>query len=87
MLSIDTDMSDLRLVVVDRAAVEPLRAVFPKKSLVIAMGLAIGVLIGMVFVLIRHTMRMRTRENEALRGEILPVAQILPAEALPSAKA
>ncbi|WP_176514186.1 Wzz/FepE/Etk N-terminal domain-containing protein [Pseudomonas faucium] len=87
LLSIDTDMSDLRLVVVDRAAVEPLRAVFPKKSLVIAMGLAIGVLIGMVFVLIRHTMRMRTRENEALRGEILPVAQILPAEALPSAKA
>ncbi|MFJ3076105.1 Wzz/FepE/Etk N-terminal domain-containing protein [Pseudomonas sp. NPDC087029] len=87
LLSIDTDMSDLRLVVVDRAAVEPLRAVFPKKSLVIAMGLAIGVLIGVVFVLIRHTMRMRTRENEALRGEILPVAQILPAEALPSAKA
>ncbi|WP_085675449.1 MULTISPECIES: Wzz/FepE/Etk N-terminal domain-containing protein [unclassified Pseudomonas] len=86
LLSIDTDMSDLRLVVVDRAAVEPLRAVFPKKSLIIAMGLAIGVLIGMVFVLIRHAMRMRMRENEALRGEILPVAQILPAEVLPSAK-
>lgn len=62
LLAIDTDMSNLNLVTVDRVAVDPLKSVYPKKPLVVALGLVFGVIIGLVFVLIRHAMRARESE-------------------------
>lgn len=71
LLAIDTDMSNLNLVTVDRAAVDPLKAVSPKKPLIVALGCVFGLLIGLVFVLVRHAMRLR-------EGDVLSSSSLVP---------
>lgn len=82
--SINTDMSTLGLVTVDRAAVEPLNPVYPKKPLVVALGVLLGVLAGTVFVLLRHAMNVRRRE-EAQSG-VVSLPKIVDAEVIPQLK-
>ncbi len=57
--SLNIDMSNLKLVTVDRRAQEPLAPIKPKKALVIALSLVGGLLLGLVIALIRHFIRTR----------------------------
>lgn len=52
--SLNIDMSNLKLVTIDRRAQEPLAPVKPKKGLVIALSLVVGLMLGLVAALIRH---------------------------------
>jgi chain length determinant protein (polysaccharide antigen chain regulator) len=56
---LNIDMSALKLVTIDRRALEPLSPIRPKKALVIALSLVAGLLLGVLFAVIRHFILMR----------------------------
>ncbi|CRM20198.1 LPS O-antigen length regulator [Pseudomonas sp. 31 R 17] len=56
---LNIDMSNLKLVTIDRRAQEPLSPVKPKKALVIALSLVGGLLLGLVIALVRHLVLTR----------------------------
>ncbi|AZF53026.1 regulator of O-antigen component of lipopolysaccharide chain length [Pseudomonas sp. R4-34-07] len=53
---LNIDMSNLKLVTIDRRAQEPLAPIKPKKALVIALSLVGGLLLGLMVALVRHLM-------------------------------
>ncbi|MFB3305904.1 Wzz/FepE/Etk N-terminal domain-containing protein [Pseudomonas sp. AMR01] len=57
--SLNIDMTNLKLVSIDRRAQEPLSPIKPKKSLVLAVSLVIGLLIGMFVAFVRHLVLTR----------------------------
>ncbi len=57
--SLNIDMSDLKLVMVDRQAQEPLSPIKPRGALVIALSVAGGLMLGMLLALIRHFVQVR----------------------------
>ncbi|MCF5102872.1 chain-length determining protein, partial [Pseudomonas proteolytica] len=56
---LNIDMSALKLVTIDRRAQEPLSPIKPKKVLVIALSLVVGLLLGMLIALVRHLVLTR----------------------------
>lgn len=58
---LNIDMSNLKLVTIDRRAQEPLSPIKPKKSLGIALSLVGGLLLGMMIALIRHLVLTQRR--------------------------
>ena len=62
--NLNIDMSDLKLVTIDRRAQEPLAPIKPKKALVIALSLAAGLILGLLVALVRHFVLAR---RETLR--------------------
>ncbi|MBI6632104.1 chain-length determining protein [Pseudomonas paralactis] len=58
---LNIDMSNLKLVTIDRRAQEPLAPIKPKKPLVIALSLVGGLLLGLMIALIRHFIRSRSQ--------------------------
>ena len=52
--NLNIDMSNLKLVTVDRRAQEPLAPIKPKKALVIALSLVAGLVLGLFVALVRH---------------------------------
>ncbi|AZE72851.1 regulator of O-antigen component of lipopolysaccharide chain length [Pseudomonas synxantha] len=59
--SLNIDMSNLKLVTIDRRAQEPLSPIKPKKPLVIALSLVGGLLLGLMIALIRYFIRSRSQ--------------------------
>lgn len=60
--SLNIDMSNLKLVTIDRKAQEPLKPIKPDKLLVIGLSLLAGFLLGVFVVLIRHVL-IKQREQ------------------------
>ncbi|AZE83814.1 regulator of O-antigen component of lipopolysaccharide chain length [Pseudomonas orientalis] len=56
---LNIDMSNLKLVTIDRRAQEPLSPIKPKKALVIALSLVGGLLLGLMVALVRHLVQTR----------------------------
>lgn len=56
---LSTDMSAIKLVTVDKRALEPLGPVAPKKVLIILTGLALGLLLGLVAALVLYFSKAR----------------------------
>jgi LPS O-antigen subunit length determinant protein (WzzB/FepE family) len=54
--NLNIDMSRLKLVAIDKQALEPLSPIFPKKPLVIGAGLIIGLVLGVILVLFRESL-------------------------------
>ena len=52
--NLNIDMSNLKLVTVDRRAQEPLAPIIPKKALVIALSLVAGLILVLFIALARH---------------------------------
>lgn len=48
------DISNMKLVTIDRKALEPLRPVNPKKILILAIGILVGGILGVLAALVRH---------------------------------
>ncbi|MET3053294.1 Wzz/FepE/Etk N-terminal domain-containing protein [Pseudomonas alkylphenolica] len=63
LMTIPTDMAGLRLVSIDRLAVEPVNPVKPKKVLIIALGLILGGVIGSLVALLRYVVTKRPHEQ------------------------
>lgn len=59
---LNIDMSMLKLVTVDRLALEPLGPIKPRKSLIIALSLVAGLMFGILLALTRHFVHLR-RQN------------------------
>lgn len=57
---LNVDMSRLKLVTIDKRALEPLGPIKPKKALIIVTGLIIGLLAGLVVSLILHLLKTTT---------------------------
>lgn len=62
--NLNTDMSALKLVTVDRQAQEPLGPIKPRKALIIALSLLAGLMLGVLVALIGYFVQMR-REKRA----------------------
>ncbi|WP_339428236.1 MULTISPECIES: Wzz/FepE/Etk N-terminal domain-containing protein [unclassified Pseudomonas] len=58
---LNIDMSGLKLVTVDRQALEPLDPIKPKKALIIALSLVAGLMLGILVALIRHFIRAQRK--------------------------
>ena len=79
--ALSIDISRLKLVTVDKRALEPLAPIRPKKTLIILAGLALGLLLGLVVVLGRYLFetsginsRNRLRASSSLAGAQLAIA-------------
>ena len=57
------DFSNLKLVSVDREAVEPLGPVKPKKALIVALGVVLGGLAGILIALLKHFVVLRRAQT------------------------
>lgn len=56
---LNIDMSALKLVTVDRQAQEPLSPIKPRGAMIIALSVAAGLMLGVLFALIRHFVQVR----------------------------
>ncbi|MNJ46908.1 hypothetical protein D3C77_420500 [compost metagenome] len=68
--AIPTDMASLRLVSIDRLAVEPVYPIKPIKSLIIALGFLVGGVTGSFVALLRYVFKKRHRELATYRDNI-----------------
>ncbi|WP_338487009.1 GNVR domain-containing protein [Pseudomonas trivialis] len=59
--NLNIDMSNLKLVTVDRRAQEPLAPIKPKKAIILAVSLIAGLALGMLIALIRHLISSRNQ--------------------------
>lgn len=57
--SLKVDMSELKLVTIDRQAQEPLGSIKPRKAFVIALSVLAGLILGVLVTLIRHLVQVR----------------------------
>lgn len=67
---IDTEIKQLRLVSIDQPAVEPNGPLKPRKTLIIAVGLLAGLILGAVVVLVRAMFRSRLRQLQAVEMQV-----------------
>lgn len=70
--AISTDMSTLQLVSIDRSAVDPLNAVWPKKGMLLMLGLVLGCCLGIVIAILRHLAQARTHQITRIAATPLP---------------
>ncbi|MNJ35009.1 hypothetical protein D3C77_297380 [compost metagenome] len=64
---INTDMQQLRLVIVDQSAVPPTKPVAPRKALIVLAALLGGMTLGMFIALMRGLFKARLRQVRMLR--------------------
>lgn len=62
LAAINTDMSTLQLVKIDRPAVDPLKPVSPNKTLIVAVGALLGCALGVALALMRYMMLRQPHE-------------------------
>ena len=61
--NLNTDMSNLGLVSVDRKAQTPFDPIKPKKVLIVALGLIMGLMLGLIIVTFRCFMNVRRQQT------------------------
>lgn len=82
--AISTDMRNLRLVEIDRSAVEPVKPVWPNKALILALGTILGCGLGGLLALMRVLL---TLPRSMKKVEAVRIAELADAEhRLPSTK-
>ncbi len=65
------DISNLKLVSVDRKALEPMRPVKPQKALILALGVVLGAILGVLIVLIRHLLGTRRAQLSGVGSPVM----------------
>ena len=65
------DISNLKLVSVDRKALEPMRPVKPQKALILALGVLLGAILGVLIVLIRHLLGTRRAQLSGVGSPVM----------------
>ncbi|MBD9458505.1 LPS O-antigen chain length determinant protein WzzB [Pseudomonas sp. PDM05] len=61
--NLNIDMSRIKLVTIDKQAIEPLSPIKPKKALIIVLGLMLGLIFGVVFAALREFLFLRKRQS------------------------
>ena len=84
--AINTDLSKLKLVDIDRLAVEPLYPVEPKKSLIIIIGIVLGFVLGILVALLKYALVGRPIEMKEVAFTSLPHVSQSEASALVTLK-
>lgn len=69
--NLNMDMSQLKLVTIDKQALEPLNSVKPQKTFIMFIGLMLGALLGIGFVLMRYFNSVRQYQDIAQAKDIL----------------
>lgn len=64
--NLNIDMSRLKLVSIDRQALEPLRPVKPRKAMILIGGLVIGFMLGVFAAMILHFIRLKGRSPSSV---------------------
>ncbi|WP_271044162.1 Wzz/FepE/Etk N-terminal domain-containing protein [Pseudomonas sp. VB3] len=67
--NLNLDISRIKLVTIDRLALEPLGPVKPRKLLIIAMGLLLGSLVGVAFAVFHYFISLRNAEDKAANSK------------------
>ncbi|MGL5997211.1 MAG: Wzz/FepE/Etk N-terminal domain-containing protein [Pseudomonas proteolytica] len=70
--NLSIDMSRLKLVTIDKQALEPLRPVKPQKALIILLGLILGGFIGAFIAVIRHLVKTRQSQPQSAALSVRP---------------
>ncbi|MBH3425779.1 MULTISPECIES: Wzz/FepE/Etk N-terminal domain-containing protein [Pseudomonas] len=70
--NLSIDMSRLKLVTIDKQALEPLRPVKPRKVLIILLGMVLGGFIGAFIVAIRHLVKTRQPQPQSVVLSVQP---------------
>lgn len=65
--NLNIDMSRLKLVTIDRKALEPISPIKPRKIQIIALGLVLGLILGVLAALIRHLLIARGQTEHQTR--------------------
>ena len=71
--SLSVNMNFLKLVVVDKEALEPLGPISPNKTIIVALGFLLGIALGIIAAFIRSLIPVRLAENEV---QVLPDAPV-----------
>lgn len=74
--NLSVDMSGLKLVTIDKEAIEPLSPAKPKKILVILVGLVLGLVLGIITTLVRAAVQRRRDQSlkeRALANSTVPI--------------
>ncbi len=83
--NLNVDMSRINLVTIDRRALEPLAPVKPRKALIIALGLLIGAMLGLVIVVCRYSLLLKKTSGEKVAHALASVTLDAPtANSLPA---
>ncbi|MNP61613.1 hypothetical protein D3C76_1568190 [compost metagenome] len=61
---LDFDVTRLNLVTIDKYALQPLKPIWPKTSLMIITGLMLGAMLGILVAIILHAVAQRGRDLE-----------------------
>ena len=64
--NLNTDMSHLGLVSIDRKAQTPVDPIKPKKALIVGLGLVLGLLVGLGIATVRHFIRRRQQSESGI---------------------
>jgi LPS O-antigen subunit length determinant protein (WzzB/FepE family) len=70
--NLSIDMSRLKLVTIDKQALEPLRPVKPQKAMIILLGLVLGGFIGAFIAVIRHLVKNRQPQPQSVVLSVQP---------------
>lgn len=70
--NLSIDMSRLKLVTIDKQALEPLRPVKPQKALIILLGLVLGGFIGAFIAVVRHLVKTRQPQPQSVMLSVQP---------------
>ncbi|MFC6337422.1 chain-length determining protein [Pseudomonas sp. CCM 7891] len=76
---LNVDTSRIKLVTIDRLALEPLAPIKPRKVLIIALGMLLGGILGMGLAVSRYFFSLRKSSGEKMALSTVPVALEAPA--------
>lgn len=76
LMTINTNMSNLQLVEIDRSAIEPIKPIWPNKTLILMLGVVVGCLLGGLLALVRVLMG-QPRQMKRVEAVRLPERPVL----------
>jgi LPS O-antigen subunit length determinant protein (WzzB/FepE family) len=76
--NLNVDISRIKLVTIDRLALEPLAPIKPRKVLVIALGMLLGVMLGGALAVFRYIISLREGGGGKMAHPVTPVAMDVP---------
>ncbi|NNA88624.1 GNVR domain-containing protein [Pseudomonas gessardii] len=81
--NLNVDMSGLKLVTIDKEAIEPLSPIKPKKVLIIIVGLVFGLILGLLAAFVRGAVAVQKRRQSGSCAVLVPSSSVPAKKVLP----